>query len=59
MVMMVVVLVAMPMNDDDDGDGGDAGDSDYVNADDEYWNEKDIIDERTKQNKEIGQSTII
>ena len=26
---------------------------------DEYWNEKDIIDERTKQNKEIGQSTII
>lgn len=26
---------------------------------DEYWNEKDIIDKRTEQNKEIGQSTII
>jgi hypothetical protein len=26
---------------------------------DEYWNEKDMIDERIEQNKEIGQSTII
>jgi len=26
---------------------------------DEYWNEKDMVDDRVKQNKEIGQSTII
>jgi hypothetical protein len=26
---------------------------------DEYWNEKDMIDNRIEQNKEIGQSTII
>ena len=26
---------------------------------DEYWNEKDMVDDRTQQNKEIGQSTII
>jgi len=26
---------------------------------DEYWNEKDIVNNRTEQNKEIGQSTII
>ena len=26
---------------------------------DEYWNEKDMIDDRIEQNKEIGQSTII
>jgi hypothetical protein len=25
----------------------------------EYWNEKDMVDDRIKQNKEIGQSTII
>jgi hypothetical protein len=26
---------------------------------DEYWNEKDMIDNRIEQNKEIGQNTII
>jgi hypothetical protein len=26
---------------------------------DEYWNEKDMIENRIEQNKEIGQSTII
>ena len=40
--------------------------SDYVellelmSADiDEYWNEKDMVDNRKQSNKELGQSTII